>query len=72
MVRLFESDRFLFRRDGKTYFIFDTQLQRNVGDGKGGVACFADKDIATAVKHEMTARVALLKCDEKTRKLAFA
>lgn len=72
MVRLFESDRFLLRRDGKTFFLFDMQLQRNVGDGKGGVACFASREIAETIKHEMTARVALLKCDAATRQAAFA
>lgn len=73
MVRLGMSDRFLIRRiNGVVFGIFDTKLKRNVGDGKGNDVTFVKRSDAELVKREMTARIALLKCDETTRQLAFS
>lgn len=75
-IRLFSSDRFVLRRVSRvgteaTYNLFDKKLCRNVRDGKGA-DILATQDDIISIRNEMTARVALLKCDENTRKLAFS
>lgn len=74
MVRLGMSDRFLLRRAtsaSNLFQVYDTFNHKSVGDGKGNVLLGTEKEMAD-IKREMTARVALLRCDENTRKLAFA
>lgn len=72
MVRLGMSDRFLIRRSGPVFNIFDMKLKRNVGDGKGTDVSFVKREDAEKVRLEMVTRVALISCDENTRRAAFS
>lgn len=65
--------RFLLQRATSAnalFRIYDVVNNKNVGDGKGNMLLGTREEMA-AIQQEMTARVALLKCDDKTRQAAF-
>jgi hypothetical protein len=72
VVRLFQNDRFLIRRNGSSFGIFDMKNRRNVGNGKGEALVFTNREDAEAIRLEMTARVGLLSCEPKIRESVFS